>query len=105
MQTLVSFPHHDYPASVRSSVEDRLTGLDKYFDRIVSLRAILEKERKDHRVEIVANVGHGVTLVVDSRDGAFSSALDEAVCRMRTVLSRHKEKLLERSRGHGRVGH
>lgn len=106
MQTTVTIPHHDYPPSVRSTVEERISSLDKYFDRIVSMKAVLAREsEEDHRVELVANVGHGVTLVVDSRRGMLNSAVDDAFHRMGQVLTRHKQKLLDRHRRHGRVGH
>ena len=98
MQTQVSIPHHDYPPAIRETVEARLSNLDRYYDRIVSLRAVLARDRDDHRVELVANVGHGITLVVDAREEGLTSALDEAVQRMRTVLARHKERLVERHR-------
>ena len=98
MKTLVSIPHHEYPANVRTSVEDKVQSLGKYYDRIVSLRAKLERETEVHKVELVANIGHGVTLVVDGRGALLDSALEEAVHRMGTVLSRHKEKLADRHR-------
>ena len=105
MQTTVTIPHHDYPSSVRTKVEDKISGLTKYFDRIVSLRAVLAKESEDHRVELVANVGHGVTLVVDSKGEMLNSAIDDALHRMGQVLTKHKEKLVDRHRRGGRIGH
>lgn len=105
MQTRVSIPHGDYPGAIRETVDERLQGLDRYFDRIVSLHAVLARERENHRVELVANVGRGVTLVVDSRQDLLNSALDDALQRMGQVLSRHKEKLVGRHRRQGRVGH
>ena len=98
MKTLVSIPHHEYPSNVREFVEDKIQSLSKFYDRIVSMRAKLERETEEHRVELVANVGHGVTLVVDGRGRLLDSALEEAVARMTTVLARHKEKLADRHR-------
>jgi len=105
MQTTVTMPHHDYPSSVRANLEEKLSGLTRYFDRIVWLRAILAKESENHRVELVANVGHGVTLVVDSRREMLTTAIDDALHRMRHVLSKHKQKLVDRQRRGGRPGH
>lgn len=97
MQMHVSIPHHDYPAPVRDTVESKLQHLVKFYDRIVSLRALLEKQHDEHRVEIVANVGNGAVLVVDARDFAFPSALENAIGRMERLLKRHHDKL-----SHGR---
>lgn len=92
MQTHVSILHHDYPSPVRETVESKLQHLVKFYDRIVSLRAMLEKQHDEHRVEIVANVGNGAVLVVDARGSAFQSALEEAIERMERLLKRHHDK-------------
>lgn len=105
MKTLVSIPHHEYPAQVRENVETKLQHLAHYFERIVSVRALLERQGGVHRVEIVVNVGHGVTLVVDARGETHEATLEDALARMTRVLKRHKTKLTERGRRGGRVGH
>jgi len=105
MKTLVSIPHHEYPSQVRELVEEKLQHMARFFDRIVSVRALLERQGDQHRVELVAGVGHGVTLVVDARGEGLEAALDESVNRMSRVLKRHKSKLTDRNRRSGRVGH
>ena len=94
MNTEVAILHYEYPATVREAVEDKLQGLAKYFDRIISVRAFLERQNEVHRAELVANVGRGVVLVVDARSGTIGEALDEAVDRMARALAKHKEKLV-----------
>ncbi len=98
MQTHVSILHHDYPTTVRSTVDTKLQHLVKFYDRIVSVRALLERQADLHRVELVAAVGHGAVLVVDSRNDEFSSALEEALSRMERLLKRHHDKFHERRR-------
>lgn len=98
MKTIVSVPHHDYPAKLRDAVEQKLQSLVKYFDRIESLRAVLEREHDSHRVELVAHVGHGATLVVDSRGASLDEAVEDAQLRMKGVLTRHKQRLVQRNR-------
>lgn len=98
MKTQVSIPHHDYPGSIRAVVEQRLEGLARFYDRIVSIRAVLDRQRATHHVEIVANVGHGTTLVVDAQGDLLNAALDRSIERMESVLSRHKDRLTRRQR-------
>jgi ribosomal subunit interface protein len=98
MKTVVSIPHHDYPAKVRDFLERRLQALLKYYDRIVSVRAVCERQSDLHRVELVANVGHHATLVVDARAEMLDRAIDEACSKMGRVLSRHRHKLEDRRR-------
>lgn len=104
MQTQVSILHHDYPTQVRDQVDERLQHLTRFSERIVSLRAMLERQHEQHRVEIVASVGQGAVLVCDARHLAFGTALDEALSRMEGLLKRHNQKLTqERRRGHRRT--
>ncbi len=103
MKTLVSIPHHEYPPGIREHVEEKLQHLARFFDRIVSIRALLEKQAELHRVELVANVGHGVTLVVDARGATPEATLDDALDRMGRVLRRHKTRMTDRHRRNGRA--
>lgn len=98
MKTVVQIPHHEYSAAVRDQVEGRLQQLLHYYERIVSLRAVLERQSNEHRVELVANVGHHALLVVDARASVLERAVDEALSRMRTILERHKGKRTDRRR-------
>ena len=93
MKTEVAILHHEYPASIRDHVVTKLQHLVRFFEGTVSVRAVLERQHDDHRVELIVNVRRGVVLVVDARADSITSALDEAVDRMGRVLSRHKSKL------------
>lgn len=104
MKTTISIPHHEYPAAVRERVQAKLQHLARYFDRIVSIRALLERQGELHRVELVTNVGHGATLVVEARAPGLEAALDEARDRMARVLRRHKDRLDDRHRRSSRGG-
>ena len=109
MNAQVSILHDDYPSSVKDSVremvEDRLQGLDRFFDRTKSVRALLERERASHRVEIVCNVGRGSVLVADVRGDRLNPTVDEAIQRMTVQLKRHHDKLTRERRRGGRIGH
>lgn len=98
MRTLVSNPHHEYPPQVRETVEEKLQHLSRFHRRMMSVRALLERQHEEHRVEIVATVGGGAVLVADAREDAFGSALDEALQRMERLLKRHNEKRHEARR-------
>lgn len=95
MKTEVATLHHDYPSRIRQYASDKLQNLSKYYERTVSIRAMLERQKNQHRAELVANVGRGVTLVVDARAENINAAFDEALHRMARVLKRHKERLID----------
>jgi ribosomal subunit interface protein len=103
MQTKVSILHHDYPARVREQVDEKLQHLLKFYSRIVSMRALLERQHEEHRVEIVASVGQGAVLVVDARGASLGPALEEALARMERLLKRHNHKHNDLRRRAGRA--
>ena len=100
MRTEVSILHNDYPATARDFVGGKLQPLSRFFERTQSLRAVLGRVHDEHRVELVAHVSHGQTLVIDHRADSFGRAVEEAVDRMARALSKHKDKLTSRL-GHG----
>jgi ribosome hibernation promoting factor len=98
MKTQVSILHHDYPGRVREIVDAKLQGLTRFFGRLVSVRANLERENEDHHVELVADLGKGGVLVAVAKGDAFRSTLDEAVDRMSSQLRKHRDKQIDRHR-------
>ena len=99
MNTQVSILHRDYPTRVREMVEGKLSGLERFCGRVISVRALLERHREDHRVEIVASVGHGIVLVARATEGALNAAVDACVSKLRRQLKRTGAKRsLERRR-------
>ncbi|MEW6074570.1 MAG: HPF/RaiA family ribosome-associated protein [Planctomycetota bacterium] len=105
MKTEVAILRNEYPAQVRDYVVDKLQGLVRFYEGTVSVRAVLERDGDDHRIELVANVRRGVVLVVDARGDSITSALDDAIERMGRVLSRHKGKLKSGVRRKSRQRH
>ncbi len=98
MKTEVVIPHNEYPAHVRDHVVNKLGTLERFFEGTVSVRAVLERQHTEHRVELVANVRPGVVLVIDATADTMSGSLDSALERMGRVLVRHKDKLKKKVR-------
>jgi len=92
MKVEVVILHHEYPSRLRDYAEEKIQQLERFFERTISIRAMLERQHDEHRAELVANVGRGVVLVVDAREAGIKAALDEAMDRMARVLKRHKAK-------------
>ena len=92
MRTHVSILHHDYPAHLRAHVEEKLKALGRFHDHVTSMTARFERQGVDHRVEIVAQVSHGPTLVADVCRSGFSAALEEALDRMASSLRKSNQK-------------
>ena len=92
MRTHVSILHRDYPGHLRAHVEEKLEALSRFNDHVTSMTARLERQGDGHRVEIVAQVSHGPTLVADVCRQAFSGTLEEALDRMGRSLRRSNRK-------------
>jgi len=92
MRTHVSIRHHEYPGDLRDRVDQKLEALGRFNGQITSMTARLKREGDDHRVEIVAQISHGPTLVADVCRDVFSGALEEALDRMGRSLRRSNRK-------------
>lgn len=100
MNVEISIPHGSYPASIRDQVEGRLAGLEQTWSRIQSLRAVLDRDNAEHRVELIATPAGGPVLVVDSKAPSLGQALDASIDRMGRAIRRRKEKVSDKAR-HG----
>jgi ribosomal subunit interface protein len=94
MKTEVAILHHMYPSSFREVVASKMDHLVRFFDGTQCLRAVLDKQHDEHRVEMIASVRQGTVLVVEGRAGNIGAALDDAIDRMGRSLRRHKDKLV-----------
>ena len=102
MKTQVSILHHDYPSRYRSLVEERLAALERFNHKIVSMDARLEKNAREHHVELVANIGKGHVLVANVYREGFGEALTEAMDRMgRQLRKQHDKSRMEVRRSSG----
>jgi len=101
MNSEIAILHHGFPQQVRERVEEKLKHLAHYYDRLVSVRATLEREHDLYRIEIVAHARRGRVLVVEEKEESLGKALDEATHRMTRVLLRYKNKHESHRRGTG----
>ena len=92
--------HNDYPSGLRTFVEEKLGGLSKFNERIVSIRAALEQQREQHRVELVAHVGGGATLVVESHGDEVHRVVGDAVSSLERSLRRKREREIDTKHAH-----
>ena len=105
MQIQVSILHKDYPADVRERIEDKCQSLTRFCNRIISMRALVERDKDEHRVELIAHLGQGNPLIADSRGEVFGATLDEAFDRMSRLVKRHTEMRTIERRRTARVRH
>ena len=99
MKKDVALLHNAYPSSLRDYVEQRLDGLGRFNERMTAVRAVLDHQHNDHRVELVASIGGSGPLVVEAMAHSPRLALKHALASLTTSLKRQRTKFLD-SRHH-----
>jgi putative sigma-54 modulation protein len=77
----------------REHAEDKIKKLERYFDGITRIEAIVGHEGHVAHVELVMSVGRGKKIVCSSQAEEFYKALDLALDKAEVQLTRHKERL------------
>ena len=94
MATIVVTGRDDQISSrSKQHTEEKLTKLEKYFDGIGKIEAVLGHSGADAEVELVISVGHGKTVVCRSQARELYTAVDMVLDKAETQLTRHKERL------------
>jgi ribosomal subunit interface protein len=80
----------------KKHAEEKLSKLNRYFDGIVKIEAILDFSGDGALVEVIMSVRGGKRLVCQSRSKDLYAAIDLVLDKAGAQLKRHKEKLKKR---------
>lgn len=97
MQLSVTGHHIDVTDSMRNYVTDKFQRLERHFDHVVDVHAILTVEKIAHKAEATVQV-NGAKLFAEDTQGDMYSAIDGLIDKLDRQIIRHKEKLTEQSR-------
>jgi ribosomal subunit interface protein len=75
--------------------------LTKYYDRITNVDVVIDQEKDNHTVEMVAHVGHGSTLVAKHRGEALMMAMDATFDKLERQIRKLKDRLRHHRPHHG----
>ncbi|MBC8451330.1 MAG: HPF/RaiA family ribosome-associated protein [Planctomycetes bacterium] len=95
MNTEVSLLHAAYSPDLRDFVEEKLSGLTRFHERLRSVRAVLDCQREEHMVELVAKVDGDAPFVVEQKAGSARAAVDLGAERLARVLRKAREKSVD----------
>ena len=95
MKTEVALLHDDYPSGLREYVEERLSSLAKFNERMTGVRAVFDHQHNDHTVELVASIGGTNPVVVETKADSPQMALKHAVESLTRSLKRKRDKFVE----------
>lgn len=92
MEITLSVRHVDVPDVLKQYARDQVTGLSKYFSRLVEADIILDQEGHRNIAEVRLHTSND-THFARSENGDMRTAIDAMVDKLRRQLERHKGKL------------
>jgi putative sigma-54 modulation protein len=96
LEISVTGRHLELTDSMRQFVQDKVSKLERFFDRIESVQVIADRESTRFRTEIVLRTDHKHTLVAQTEADDFRESVDLVIDKMERQLREHKEKLRNR---------
>ncbi len=102
MKIQITGKHTDIGASLSAHIHKELEGsAQKYFMDLIDLHVIIEKRGHSFFSEITGHICHGVDFVVTASDPNPYSSFDNALGRMKSKLSRYKNRIKDRHHSKG----
>lgn len=99
MQLTFTVRHGQAPDEVKRYFQDEVTGLAKFFERLVEADIVLDQEGHRHIAEVRIHTSTD-THFASSEDAAQRTAIDATISKLRRQLKRHKQKLNRRALTH-----
>jgi putative sigma-54 modulation protein len=105
MELQIEGRHFKVTEAIQQHVAEKVGKLEKYFDGIHRLRAVLTVEKnQQHHVELVCTVARRSTLVAKGEADDLYAAIDVAEKKLLAELKKYKAKLRPTERGGKRGG-
>lgn len=92
MEITLSSRHAEVSDTLKQYVRSQVTGLSKYFSRLVEADIILDQEGHRHIAEVRLHTSND-THFARSENGDMRTAIDGTIEKLRRQLERHKGKL------------
>lgn len=93
MQITISSKHLSLTPAIEEYTTKKLERLERYFDRIQQVEAIIAKAKNGYSVEIITDVEHHEPIVATSDHDDLYACVDLGVDRATRQLTDHKSKL------------
>jgi putative sigma-54 modulation protein len=92
--------HFDITQALRNHITDRISALEKHFDRIMDVHIVLHVERANHIAEATMHIAHQPTLHAKAETSDMYASADMMIEKLKHQIQKHKEKeITERDRG------
>ncbi|GAB3475412.1 ribosome hibernation-promoting factor, HPF/YfiA family [Azotobacter salinestris] len=98
MQVNISGHQLDVTDALRDYVEEKISRLERHFDRITNVQVIMSVEKLKQKIEATMHVA-GAEVVANAEHEDMYAAIDLLVDKLDRQLIKHKEKQIERQQG------
>ncbi len=96
MQIIVTGRHLDMTDELKAHVSKKLERLSRFYDRVESIEAVLDREGEVPIVEALVSAERGIRFVARESNVDLYSALDMVVDKLSRQLTKHKERFRNR---------
>lgn len=103
MQIDVTGHHVDVSDALKNYVAEKFQRLERHFDNVVDVHAILTMEGVQHKAEATVAVS-GARLYADASASDMYAAIDLLTDKLDRQVVKHKEKRTDHHRAEGGVG-
>ena len=100
MQIDVTGQHFDVTPALRDYITGKLERLERHFDKVTNVHAVLSVEKLRQKAEATINVS-GASLHANAEDEDMYAAIDALVDKLDRQIKKHKEKLTNHHRSEG----
>ncbi|MFC2973955.1 ribosome hibernation-promoting factor, HPF/YfiA family [Azotobacter bryophylli] len=98
MQVNISGHQLDVTDPLRDYVEEKLSRLERHFDRITNVQVIMSVDKLKQKIEATLHVAGGEVVANAEHDDMYA-AIDLLIDKLDRQLIKHKEKQVERQQG------
>lgn len=95
MKIRISERHTKLRPAVRQNIKDKLESLERYFDRMISIDAIVEEEKDHFIVRLVAHLVRKKIIKAQAQAQDLHLAVNEAVENLKAQIVRFKDQLTD----------
>ena len=93
MQIKVKGKHIEITEAIEAYATNKAERLTRYFDRVLGIDVVIEKEHNGYHVEFIVDVEHHEDFIVNARDADLYAAIDAASDKEARVLVDWKERV------------
>lgn len=93
MEITITGRHFEVTEAIRSYAKEKLSKLEKFYDGITSIEAILKNEDRKFHCEIIVHIANKPDAVIDVADDNMYAAIDVAHDKAQRQVRKTKTKL------------